>query len=224
MTLTLPEIQMLTVCRPPVDPRRYRAWWSTFSRAHADAWARADRTVEPDLLNGRIRFRPTSRTIPDVAALHKRRRNRRDRSKRRLLGEVDDAVGGSDDALTLPHVVYLVHIPAENTLKVGIGCNLTASTRSICEQWMATLVDQVVVANRHFALIIEADVLDLVEEWHQLGDMGNPAGGFPEMWSADGPTVDLHTIVQSVTDEIHAARPTTPAAGSSPTIHTGQQS
>lgn len=145
VTLTLPEIQMLTGSRPPVDSRRYRAWWSTFSRAHADAWARADRTVEPDLLNGRIRFWPTSRTIPDVAALHKRRRNRRDRSKRRLLSEIDDPVGGSDDSLTLPHVVYLVHIPAENTFKVGIGCYLTARTRSICAQWKAILIDQVVV-------------------------------------------------------------------------------
>ncbi len=60
-------------------------------------------------------------------------------------------------------------------------------------------MERLQVANGYLAEIIEADVLRFTEEWHRLGDRHRPGGGYTEMWSDSGPSVDLQGIHLSAT-------------------------
>lgn len=107
-----------------------------------------------------------------------------------------------DDAWWRPHEVYLIHFPDEFRFKVGLTLvgsqritHLTASRSSV-------VVDRVAVGNRFVAEMIEVDVLTAVEPWHELGDPHCRGGGYTEMWSDAGPSVDLASFVAAATSEV----------------------
>lgn len=107
-----------------------------------------------------------------------------------------------DDAWWRPHEVYLIHFPDERRYKIGLTlvgsqriAHLTASRPSV-------VVDRVAVGSRFVAEMIEVDVLTAIEPWHELGDPHRKGGGYTEMWSDAGPSVDLASFVAAATSEV----------------------
>lgn len=98
--------------------------------------------------------------------------------------------------------MYLIHFPDEHQYKVGLTlvgsrriAHLTATRPSV-------VVDRVVVGSRFVAEMIEVDVLTAIEPWHELGDPHRKGGGYTEMWSDAGPSVDLASFVGAATSEV----------------------
>ena len=89
--------------------------------------------------------------------------------------------------------MYLLHFPLERCFKVGLARVGSGRIAYFVRQG-GIVVDRVPVENGALAEILEADVLVLTEEWHRLGDRYRPGSGYTEMWSDDGPTVDLWAI------------------------------
>ena len=126
---------------------------------------------------------------PQLTALRVARARRRRRALLDLMSPTYPPANRSD-VVSRPHEVYLIHFPEEHCFKVGL--TLSASRRiNGFTRHGGIVVDRVAVDNRFVAEIIEAEVLALTEEWHRLGDRERPGSGYTEMWSEDGPTVDL---------------------------------
>ena len=107
-----------------------------------------------------------------------------------------------DDAWWRPHEVYLIHFPDERRYKIGLTlvgsqriAHLTATRPSV-------VVDRIVVGSRFVAEMIEVDVLTAIQPWHELGDPHRKRGGYTEMWSDAGPSVDLPSFVTAATSEV----------------------
>lgn len=98
-----------------------------------------------------------------------------------------------------PHAVYVIHIDEQRTFKVGISSRSALRVHQFA-RWpqSVTVVDHLVVENRGLAEIIEVEVLSAVEPWHVLGDRDIPGGGYTEMWSEQGPTVDLTAMKRNL--------------------------
>lgn len=98
-----------------------------------------------------------------------------------------------------PHAVYVIHTDEQSTFKVGISSRSALRVHQFA-RWpqSVTVVDHLVVENRGLAEIIEVEALSAVEPWHVLGDRDIPGGGYTEMWSDQGPTVDLAAIRRDV--------------------------
>ena len=112
------------------------------------------------------------------------------------------------------HEVYLIHFPAEGCFKVGLSRSGTARIEDFVRHG-GIVVDRVFVSSRPLAELIEADILQSVEDWHRLGDRLRAGGGYTEMWSDDGPTVDLPgaarraaAVVERVKAELAVGGPT----------------
>jgi hypothetical protein len=123
------------------------------------------------------------------------RQSRADRRHRALvdLTAVSRTVHQRRSLLPRTHEVYLLHFPQEACFKVGIT-HSTSQRVDFFTSHGGIVVDRVTVENRALAELIEADVLVLVEDWHQLGHPKRPGGGYTEMWSHTGPTVDLNEV------------------------------
>ena len=85
--------------------------------------------------------------------------------------------------------VYLLHFPAERCFKVGLTKAGTSRVANFVAQG-GRLIQRISVENGPIAEIVEADVLGLTEDWHRLGDPYRSGGGYTEMWSDLGPTVE----------------------------------
>ena len=89
----------------------------------------------------------------------------------------------------------LLQFPAEQRFKVrSARCGSGRVTHFLRHGGL--LMDRVQLADGFLAEIVEADVLSLTEEWHRLGDPHRSGGGYTEMWTDSGPTVDLNTVAQ----------------------------
>ena len=86
--------------------------------------------------------------------------------------------------------MYLLHFPGEQCFKVGLT-TIDSSRISRFLRHGAIEVQRVTVSSRPLAEVVEADVLFAVQAWHKLGEPDRFGGGYTEMWSDDGPTVDL---------------------------------
>lgn len=141
---------------------------------------------------------PRCRTLNE---LRDQRQRRRDLAWKRLT------TGRAPATWLRPHAVYLIHIEEQNSFKVGISSRSALRLHQFA-RWpqSVTVVDHLIVENRGLAEIIEVEVLSTVEPWHVLGDRESPGGGYTEMWSDRGPTVDLTAFSRYVKRSLEAGR------------------
>ena len=103
------------------------------------------------------------------------------------------------------HEVYLIHFPVEGCFKVGLSRSGTARIEDFVRHG-GIVVDRVSVSSRSLAELIEADILQSVEDWHRLGDRLRAGGGYTEMWSDDGPTVDLQDAARQAAEFVERVK------------------
>lgn len=144
---------------------------------------------------------PSPRSRITLDELRDQRQRRRDVAWQRLMN------GRAPATWLKPHAVYLIHIEEQNSFKVGISSRSALRVHQFA-RWpqSVTVVDHLVVENRGLAEIIEVEVLSAVEPWHVLGDRESPGGGYTEMWSDRGPTVDLTAFRHYVNRSLEAGR------------------
>lgn len=133
---------------------------------------------------------------PDVRGFRLGRAKRRRRALLDLVApdhQVRQSAGPSR-----PYEVYLIHFPEEGCFKVGLT-HSESHRISHFSRHGGILVDRVAVDCKALAEIIEADVLELTADWHRLGDRKRPGSGYTEMWSDEGPTVDLDQVRSQAT-------------------------
>lgn len=160
----------------------------------------------------RPRGRHTAVRVPDAqghesSSLAALRQSRADRRHRALVDLTASPRLGHQrrSVRSEKHEVYLFHFPDEACFKVGI--THAASHRiAFFASRSGILVERVSVENRAMAELVEADVLALVEEWHQLGATDRPGGGYTEMWRETGPSVDLESIRRRAIDQVAQLR------------------
>jgi len=168
------------------------AWWERVVTSRR--WLRAirGRTTELDLERRELRFQALDvPLLPAVDGLRHRRSHRRRRAYADLLAPRRPCIDPTHkwDA----HEVYLLHFPAERCFKVGLARCGSGRIAGFVRRG-GVVVERVQVGNGPLAEVIEADVLALTEEWHRLGDRHRLGGGYTEMWSDSGPSVDLREI------------------------------
>ena len=125
--------------------------------------------------------------------------SRQQRSRRRASAMQRLTTGRAPSTWWRPHAVYLIHIEDQQRFKVGIGSRSGLRLQQF-GRWVASVtgVDHLVVCSRGLAEIIELEVLATVEAWHVLGNRGGQGGGYTEMWSDRGPSVDLSAFASHV--------------------------
>lgn len=102
-------------------------------------------------------------------------------------------------------MVYLVHFETLGVMKIGItnmeerrydriGCHLAHG---------AVLVDSNVVPNREAALVVEAEILNMMADYRIPGMRRHfPQGGWTETWSDSAPTFELAAAVSELSSKL----------------------
>lgn len=192
VALSFAELEDLTNgCTP--DQLSSSAWWEHTIASRQWARATRGRTTHVHLERREVLFRKFDLPRPQTLdTLRHGRVQRRRRAYADLLAPQRTAAPTS--SRWQPHEVYLLHFPAERCFKVGIARSGSGRVAGFLAKG-GTLVERIEVASGLLAEIVEADVLILTEEWHRLGDRNRVGGGYTEMWSESGPTVDLKQIL-----------------------------
>lgn len=181
--LSFVDVEALIGRSLPPAARANEAWWGSIPRQpQSRAWLRADRRASVDLTAETVTFvfEVFSRGL-DLEQL-KRTRSYWLAHARDALVDID-YYGNAERGWWEPHVVYLIHYPAESVFKVGltrVGTNriskLTGSR--------GRLVDQLSVANRWAALVVEHHVLELVwDAWKPPARFASGERGETEQWA-----------------------------------------
>jgi hypothetical protein len=216
LVLSFAELDELVLDGLPLQSKCSREWWSNNTRRpHARSWLLTGRLVEADVIHGRVSFRVGARSIPTLEELRKQRAARRHHAHRRLEAACGEDQSNQRRGQWKPNLIYLLHLPVDRRFKVGITGAGTNRLRMLGSGRDAVTVEQVLVPNRHLAEVVEADVLEAVEPWHELGNMAHAAGGYTEMWSDHGPSIDLRAFVEAATDRyvrriVAGSKPTNP--------------
>ena len=147
---------------------------------------------------------PATTALPRLTELRLARARRR-RAALLVLTSLQDGFDHRTAIGLRTHEVYLIHFPEEGCFKVGLT-HSTSHRISLFSRHGGIVVDRVAVDNKFLAEIVEVDVLDLTETWHQLGDRERPGSGYTEMWSDDGPTLDLEHVKLQATQLVTRLR------------------
>lgn len=125
---------------------------------------------------------------------------RRISAERRLHGGLTQL--SVNDPWWRPHEVYLIHFPDEHRYKVGLTLVGSHRIKHLMASRSSVVVDRVVVGNRIIAEMVEVDILTAIQPWHEFGDPTRKEGGYTELWSDDGPSIDLASFVTAATSEV----------------------
>lgn len=84
-----------------------------------------------------------------------------------------------------------MHLPDHQRFKVGVSKVGARRVAVVGSGRSLVTVETLKVPNRFLAQLVEIAVLRLTDPWRILYPEYHHAGGYTEMWSDDGPTVDL---------------------------------
>ena len=222
--LTVVELDALVAGGLPPNARAHEhGWWSNNPRhGYARTWVAAGWQVATGGVHPRTRAMQTmrfERAAPRPLDLDQLQRQRSMRERwmsdatRRKPDEVHVKAGWH-----LPHMVYQVHLPDRQRFKVGVsrvGANRLAALGAGRD---VVTVDIIEAPSRFHAELVEIAVLRLTDPWRIRFPEHHDAGGYTEMWSDDGPTVDLAVVAHELSEvggpTLRAAAP--PSGGSGP--------
>ncbi|HEY5784308.1 MAG TPA: hypothetical protein VIT65_05995 [Microlunatus sp.] len=200
--VTFAELNDLLDGPLPAQHLESLAWWEQAITSRRWQRVTRGRTTELDLHRRELRFRTLDGPqFLDVDRLRHRRSHRRRRAFADLIAP--RRPGSVPTQKWDAHEVYLLHFPSERCFKVGLTTSGSGRIDGFVRRG-GIVVQRVQVENGPFAEIVEADALALAEEWHRLGDRHRTGGGYTEMWSDSGPTVDLNALVQQAAERLAA--------------------
>jgi hypothetical protein len=213
VTVTFAELNELLEGLLPAQHLESQAWWEQVITSRRWQRVTKGRTTEIDLHRRELRFRSTGGPqLLTVDGLRHRRSHRRRRAFADLIAPRRHGLDPTQKWQA--HEVYLLHFPAERCFKVG----LTRSGSGRIEAFVrrgGIVIQRVEVENGPLAEIVEADALTLAEEWHRPGDPHRAGGGYTEMWSDSGPTIDLNGLARQAADRLAALTDLLDEAGGS---------
>ncbi|RIQ11348.1 hypothetical protein [Jiangella rhizosphaerae] len=100
-----------------------------------------------------------------------------------------------------PHVVYIEHLPRLRVFRVGLSAQrVWPDTARQLRRRGGVIVDEVTVENRHAAVLVKLDVLELVDLWRRELHPSRLQKGGTEVWRQSGPTVDLIYVAEMIED------------------------
>lgn len=211
VTLSLFELDDLIEGGLPANSRTtHHEWWTNNpARAYARSWLSAGWTWD-----GHARTRGGSATLTAVAFRRGIRapldidelQKIREQQARYFADQLRHlSLRGWDDSYRRikwdqPHLVYQVHLPEQGLFKVGLTRVGTRRLTELARGRELVSVETVTVDNRFEAQLVEIAALRLTDPWRQLIPLQHSAAGYTEMWSDQGPTVDLSALVEELRD------------------------
>jgi hypothetical protein len=212
VTLGFDDLRLVD-CVPRYEDSSSLSVWEGLIRSPRWVLAAKGRTTLVDLERREVTCVALHKPLgPAVGELRLRRQRRRQRAYADLLAP--------RRTLTVPaqrwgaHEVYLLHFPAEQRFKVGLARCASGRVAHFLRHG-GVLVDRITLADGFLAEIVEADVLSLTEEWHRLGDPYRSGGGYTEMWTDSGPTVDSNAVAEQAMGRLRDLRSLLDGSGTS---------
>lgn len=100
-----------------------------------------------------------------------------------------------------PHVVYIEHLRRLRVFRVGLSAErVWPETARQLQRRRGVIVDEVTVENRHAAVLVKLDVLELVDLWRRELHPSRLKKGGTEVWRQSGPTIDLIYVAEMIED------------------------
>ena len=192
--LTAAELDALVVGGLPARAREH-GWFTNNPRnGYARAWVAAGwQQVTPGGAARQVmRLERAERRPLDLAQLVRNRSMRERWATRAGQRRPEDV--HVEKGWHLAHVVYQVHLPDQQRFKVGLSRVGARRIAGVGAGRRLITVETIELPDRFQAELVEIAVLRLTDPWRILFPESHDAGGYTEMWSDDGPTVDLAAV------------------------------